>query len=736
MSLPAADRTVLEALAGDVSAGASALRARIVLACTTLPTDAAVAAQLEVDARTVGKWRRRYTRLGVAGLDEAAAGHAPAAAGEQALLTPLTGSPSGGGSWTSRSVAAATGLSQSTVARIWRAAGFRPPPPDVLVADPLLRGRPRLLAGIHVAARPHTAGGGAAGPGRPAPHLAVAFWVDHSPATPRGRTREDDEGAAVSAAARSAAWDAATNLCHAARHLAERLPEPAEACCGGEFVEFLRDLAARRPAGTHLWVLLGHPPSAAVARWARGQHPAIQLGHTPSTTAWTAVAARSVAATALTLAARELPSPVAVAAAHLRHRTYDHTAGTASWRNPEAELDAVFARLRRPVLRPPRHAVTVPNVWEAMAGLRRRRPPTFTADLPAFEQLVHFRRRSADARLVREDYVDAMVVLADLQTTRDLAEHALIRFCRAVWAPPRQIAQRLGVTTLHAVGQRYRRLARPGGRSNTSTAGATRRTHVGADGQVHDVVEETLTQLHDRWVADLADHEHRIERLPGTQDVFAALAYIIDTTRPVPHLADPAQPSPMERRQADGLAGLTVVVDLRHRLAWERLCWYRLAQQAGVPLRELGAPFGRSPAAVIKDRHRLHQRFTGDPDATTTQPSARHDYWSDHDTAVHAAITALLEHRDVFADDEDLVFWLDELAEAVDRPDPPVGLFIGLVHELCQDRDCASCATPRIPVIRDATNRATCTTCADRAALAELVERAAGLAGVPVDQHT
>jgi hypothetical protein len=732
---------VLEALASDPSAGASSLRARIVLARAALPTDAAVANELEVDPRTVGKWRRRYARLGVAGLDELPSEGPGSAPREQALLTPLVESP-GGRSWTTRSVAEVTGLSQSTISRVWQAAGFGPPPPDVLVADPLLRGRARLLAGVHVAAGPLSKAPvpdpAESEPRRPAPHLAAAFWVDHQPSTPRSRALEDETSSP--AEARHTAWEAATSLCHAAEELIDTLAAPGGPCCDGEFIDFLNVLARRCPGGAGLWVLLNHQPGATLTRWVRGLRERAQLRHTPSAASWTALVARSLAATTLAMSNRDLPSSVEVATAHLRHQVYGSTVGTsAAWLNEAADIQVVFDRLRRPVPRPrqPRHQVDVPDVGEASAGLRRRRPPGFVTDLPVFEQLVHIRQRVADATLVRQDCVDAMVVLADLHATRDLAEHALIRFCRSVWAEPRQIAQRLGVTTLHAVGQRYRRLseARLGRRSNGgSAAGAARKTPpVDAEGRVRNIADEIVTQLHERWVADLLDQEHRIEQLPGTQDIFGVLAYIVDAARPVPHLADPAQPSPMERRQADGLAGLTLVVDLHHRLQWERLCWYRLAEDVGVTLRELGAPFDRSPAAVLKDRRRLEQRFGNGPAEAVAQRSSRHTYWSDNDTDVRTAIGALLEYRAVFADDEDLLFWLDELAAASDRPEPHVGLFVGFVNDLCEPRECASCTTPRIPVIRDAQDRAVCATCADRGALAELVERAADLSGVPID---
>ncbi|MGW2328344.1 helix-turn-helix domain-containing protein [Streptomyces sp. NPDC001700] len=110
---------------------ARALRARIVLACEDEPTNTGVARRLGISRDMVGTWRARFLAERLAGLDDQPRPGRPPAADDDTvahvLVRTLTPPPPGAGqAWSTRSMAAETGLSQSTVSRIWRAYGVRP----------------------------------------------------------------------------------------------------------------------------------------------------------------------------------------------------------------------------------------------------------------------------------------------------------------------------------------------------------------------------------------------------------------------------------------------------------------------------------------------------------------------------------------------------------------------------------------------------------------------------------
>jgi polyphosphate kinase len=129
MILSARERDRLLTWAGDATAPARALRSRIVLACADGSPDARVAASLGVSRDTVRKWRSRFTAGRLVGLGDAPRPGAPRTVSDeqvaQVVARTLLEMPSDGRPrWSTRSMAAATGLSQSAVSRIWRRAGL------------------------------------------------------------------------------------------------------------------------------------------------------------------------------------------------------------------------------------------------------------------------------------------------------------------------------------------------------------------------------------------------------------------------------------------------------------------------------------------------------------------------------------------------------------------------------------------------------------------------------------
>ena len=113
------------------SAAGLAQRSRIVLACARGQTNAAVAKRVGVSAPTVRRWRGRFAAQRLDGLlDEPRPGR-PRTIGdelvEEVIVSTLeTAPPDGGTHWSTRQMAAAAGLNQTAVSRIWRAFGLQP----------------------------------------------------------------------------------------------------------------------------------------------------------------------------------------------------------------------------------------------------------------------------------------------------------------------------------------------------------------------------------------------------------------------------------------------------------------------------------------------------------------------------------------------------------------------------------------------------------------------------------
>ena len=139
------------------SAQAVALRARIVLACAEGATNKAVAEQLGIWPQTVTKWRGRFVRRRLEGLsDEPRPGRPRAIADtqvEQVLTKTLEQPPPNHDShWSTRSMAKATGMSQTAISRIWRTFGLKPHLEQTwkLSADPQFIDKVRDIVGLYL----------------------------------------------------------------------------------------------------------------------------------------------------------------------------------------------------------------------------------------------------------------------------------------------------------------------------------------------------------------------------------------------------------------------------------------------------------------------------------------------------------------------------------------------------------------------------------------------------------
>jgi len=112
-----------------------ALRARIVLACAQTSSNKAVAAELMLNEATVGKWRRRFIADRLDGLVDAARQGRPATIGvdqiREVVIATVQTAPPNAAHWSRALMAKRSGLSKSTIGRIWKSFELKPHRPEV-----------------------------------------------------------------------------------------------------------------------------------------------------------------------------------------------------------------------------------------------------------------------------------------------------------------------------------------------------------------------------------------------------------------------------------------------------------------------------------------------------------------------------------------------------------------------------------------------------------------------------
>jgi transposase len=277
------EREVLERWARrPKSAQALALRCRIVLAAADGEASKEIAARLGCNRSTVGRWRGRFAERGLDGLhDEPRPGKPRSISDddvERVIVKTLEEQPAGATHWSTRSMAHATGMSQTAVSRIWRAFGLKPHQSEAfkLSPDPQFIDKVRDIVGLYL---------------NP-PEAAVVLCVDEKsqiqaldrtapvlPLMPGVAERRTHDYVRNGTTNLYAALDVASGQVIAdmnPRHRAE------------EFRRFLKLIDRSVPAALHVHVVLDNSSThktPQIQRWLV-RHPRFTLHFTPTYSSW------------------------------------------------------------------------------------------------------------------------------------------------------------------------------------------------------------------------------------------------------------------------------------------------------------------------------------------------------------------------------------------------------------------------------------------------------------------
>jgi transposase len=265
------------------SAQALALRAKIVLACAEGATNKAVAAEFAVTPQMVGKWRARFVADRLAGLsDEPRPGRPRTitdAQVEQVVTATLEQAPPDEGThWSTRMMAAHTGLTQTAVSRIWRAFELKPHLVDYwkLSTDPHFVDKLYDVVGLYL----------------DPPERALVLCVDEKsqvqaldraapvlpmmPADPQRQTHTYIRHGTTSL---FAALDVASGKVYSSLHRRHR---------AAEFKRFLNQLDREVPAEHDVHLILDNyatHKTPEIRRWL-ARHPRFHLHFTPTSSSW------------------------------------------------------------------------------------------------------------------------------------------------------------------------------------------------------------------------------------------------------------------------------------------------------------------------------------------------------------------------------------------------------------------------------------------------------------------
>ncbi len=264
------------------SSNGLAQRARIILRCADGDPSSQVARELRVTNQTVCKWRSRFIERGLAGLlDEPRVGTPRSISDERVeavLTTTLETMPKDATHWSTRAMAAQSGISYASVRRIWHAFGLQPHRVETfkLSPDPQFIAKVRDIVGLYL---------------NP-PDKALVLSVDEksqiqaldrtqpilplTPGLPERRTHDYRRHGTISL---FAALDVATGKVIGETHRRHR---------SVEFRHFLDRLDHEVPEALQVHVVLDNSSThktPLIKRWLL-RHPRFQVHFTPTYSSW------------------------------------------------------------------------------------------------------------------------------------------------------------------------------------------------------------------------------------------------------------------------------------------------------------------------------------------------------------------------------------------------------------------------------------------------------------------
>lgn len=264
------------------SAQSLALRSKIVLACAQGLDNTEVAVRLGVVPATVSKWRRRFVERRLDGLlDEPRPGGPRSISDEQieaVLVATLERTPKDATHWSRASMAAQSGLSRSTIGRIWSAFNLKPHLVDTfkLSSDPQFIEKVRDVVGLYL----------------DPPERALVLCVDEKtqiqaldrsapvlpmmPGMPERRTHDYVRSGVTTL---FAALDVASGQVIGSVHRRHRAIE---------FRKFLAKIDTEVPGDLEIHLIcdnLSTHKTPAIAKWLQ-THPRFHLHFTPTSSSW------------------------------------------------------------------------------------------------------------------------------------------------------------------------------------------------------------------------------------------------------------------------------------------------------------------------------------------------------------------------------------------------------------------------------------------------------------------
>jgi transposase len=261
-----------------------AMRSRIILLAAEGLNNSAIARKLDIDVQTPRKWRARFLSERLDGLlDEPRPGTPRKIMDkdvERVITNTLENVPKDATHWSTRSLAGATGMSQSAISRIWRAFGLQPHRTETfkLSTDPLFIDKVRDVVGLYL---------------NPPTH-AIVLSVDEKsqvqaldrtqpllPMEPGRPARHTHDYARYGTTSLFTALDTATGKVVGRCYQQHRHQE---------FIKFLKHLDAviERPTGTVIHVVMdnyGTHKTPAVQRWF-ARHADFHVHFTPTSASW------------------------------------------------------------------------------------------------------------------------------------------------------------------------------------------------------------------------------------------------------------------------------------------------------------------------------------------------------------------------------------------------------------------------------------------------------------------